>query len=127
MATIHVEATVDIPADELWRRVADAGNVSALLDIVAESSLDGETRSCTLADGRELTERILTVDEDRRRVAYHVVEGMPVDHHSASMQVLDEGDGRATLVWITDVWPDAAAERLGPLFAAEMEGLAARL
>ena len=127
MASIHVEATVDLPADELWARVSDAGNVSALLGVVTESSLDGDIRSCTLADGRALTERIIAVDHDRRRVAYTVVEGMPVEYHAASMQVLDAGDGRATLRWITDVAPDEAAERLGPLFEAEMEGLAARL
>lgn len=127
MASIHVEATVDLPADELWARVSDAGNVSVLLDVVTESSLDGDIRSCTLADGRALTERIIAVDHDRRRVAYTVVEGMPVEYHAASMQVLDAGDGRATLRWITDVAPDEAAERLGPLFEVEMEGLAARL
>ncbi len=127
MASIHVEATVDVTPDELWSRVADAGRVSELLDVVAESSLDGDIRSCTLADGRPLIERIITVDHDNRRVAYTVLEGMPVEHHAASMQVLAAGDGRATLRWITDVAPDEVAERLGPLFQAEMEGLAARL
>jgi len=127
MASFHAETTVDLAPEELWARVADAGKVSELLGAVAESSLDGDIRRVTMTDGRELTERIISVDHDNRRVAYTVLDGIPVDFHAASMQVLDAGGGRATLRWITNVVPDEAVEGLGSLFQAEMDGLAARL
>jgi hypothetical protein len=126
MACIYAEVTVNRPASEVWDEVSDVGGVSKMLDIVAESSAEGDVRKCTLASGAEIEEKILSIDHENRRVGYTVTAGLPFDFHAASMQVFDAGDGTSTLRWITDVKPDAEAERMAPMFQADLEKYASR-
>jgi hypothetical protein len=109
MATIYREVDLDAHADEAWRRLADVGAVDKLIDYLGPVTVDGDRRSCSLGDQGELNELIVTVDHDRRRLAYSIRESpLKFTHHSASWQVTPEGD-KSRLVWITDVKPDSAA------------------
>jgi hypothetical protein len=85
-----------VAPDQLWATVRDVGNVSGLLNIVDESSVDGDQRSCS---------------------------PRPIEVHAASMQVFDAGGGRSTFRWITDVKPDAVADGLGPMLAGAIAGM----
>ncbi len=124
MATIYLETELAVGPDKLWASLRNVGAVSELLNIVAESSVTGDQRSCTMADGAVLTETILGVDEDNRRVAYTITDSpFPIEVHAASMQVLDAGKGRSTFRWITDVKPDALAEGLSPMLAGAITGM----
>jgi hypothetical protein len=124
MATIYTEVELDRPADEVWAQVADVGGISNMLSIVDESSAEGDIRRCTLASGAEIEEQIISIDHDTRRVAYTLTKGLPFDYHAASMQVLPRGEGGCTLRWITDIKPDSEAERMGPMFEADLQRLA---
>jgi hypothetical protein len=126
MASIYAEVTINRPAEDVWADVSDVGGVSGMLDIVSASSADGDVRRCTLANGAEIAEKILSIDHENRRVGYTITEGMPFEYHAASMQVFDAGDGTSTLRWITDVKPDAEAERMAPMFQADLESYASR-
>lgn len=127
MATIHLETTLGVSPDELWASVRDVGAISNMLNVISESSLDGDTRTCTMADGGVLTERILSIDEDRQRVAYSITGGpLPIEVHASSMQVSDAGGGKSTFRWITDVKPDGVADALGPMLAGEITQLEGR-
>ncbi len=44
-----------------------------------------------------------------------------------SMQVVDEGNGKSTFIWIADVKPDSMADELEPLYKSELDGLGERL
>jgi hypothetical protein len=77
--------------------------------------LEGEdVRVATFANGQVIKERIVSVEPQRRRVAYGVIESQFV-HHSASMQVVARGDAECVFVWIADVLPHAAAAMITPL------------
>jgi hypothetical protein len=79
---------------------------------VVDSHLDGQDRVLAFAGGAVARERLVSTDDDARRLVYSVVEGsLPVTHHQASVEVLDAADGSAgcRLVWITDVLPDEIA------------------
>lgn len=68
----------------------------------------------TFADGHVVRERIVAIDDERRRLAYAAVrEGLI--HHSASMQVFADSDGCSRFVWITDVLPDELTASIRPL------------
>jgi hypothetical protein len=124
MATIHLETELAVAPDQLWATVRDVGSVSGLLNIVAESSIEGDKRSCTLADGAGLSETILAVDDDHRRVAYTITDSpFPIEVQAASMQVFDAGGGRSTFRWITDIKPDALADGLAPMLAGAVAGM----
>lgn len=124
MASIHLETELAVAPDQLWATVRDVGNVSGMLNILTESSLEGDKRSCTMADGASLSETIVAVDEEHRRVAYTITDSpFPIEHHAASMQVFDAGAGRSTFRWITDIKPDALADGLGPMLASAVTGM----
>ena len=126
MGSIYAEARIDRPAEDVWAEVRDVGGVANVLDIVTTSSADGDVRSCTMASGNELTEKILSVDDEHRRVGYMVTEGLPVEQHAASMQVFPEGGDACTVRWITDIKPDAMAEQLAPMLQASLDNYANR-
>jgi carbon monoxide dehydrogenase subunit G len=109
MATIWKEITVDLSPDAAWDAVRDVGAAHQRLfpGVLTATRMEDGARVVTFADGREVREPIVAIDEERRRVAW-TVSGGPLAHHQASMQVIAEGE-RARIVWITDVLPDAAA------------------
>ncbi len=118
MATITKTATLRAPVAEVWDIVSDIGNVPALTGMIVESVVEGDHRTCRMADGQTLEESILSVDHDLRRVAYRVHSSpFPITEHAASITVSDDG-GRARVIWTTDLLPDSAA----PMFreAADM-------
>ena len=127
MATIQKEVELAVSAEELWARVSDVGGLSRLLNVVEKSSVDGDERSCVLADGAELSEAIVAVDDALRRVAYTITAGpFPLEFHAASMQVSDAGGGRSTFCWTTDLKPDSLAEPFDGLMGAEVAQLGER-
>jgi Polyketide cyclase / dehydrase and lipid transport len=113
MATVCVEATVDVPAQRVWEAVADVGAVHRRLlpGRVADAQIEGDVRILTMPDGARVRELILAIDHTIRRMAYTVTEGqrLPLTYHHAAFQVFDEGD-RSRLVWLTDVLPHAMAD-----------------
>ena len=115
MASIHKEVRVAAPAEEVWAALRDVANPHRLFrGVLADARLEGDTRVVTFADGLAVRERIVAVDDERRRVAYAVLrEGLV--HHSASMQVFAEGAGSSRFVWISDFLPDGLAASFGPL------------
>ena len=127
MATLYKEATVSLSPDALWDKVSDVGGVSGLLNVITHSEVTGDTRTCEMADGGKLTEKILGVDNEHKRVAYTITDSpFPIQFHAASMEVLDAGNGQSKLRWVTDVKPDALADALGPMFDGEMDSLSKR-
>jgi uncharacterized protein YndB with AHSA1/START domain len=110
MATIYKEFTVEAPAAHVWAALRDVGAVHSRLaqKFVTDTRVDGDSRLVTFANGVVVRERIVTIEEDRRRLAYAVVEWQAT-HYNASFQVFAEGDGRSRIVWIADLLPDSLA------------------
>ena len=111
MASIYREMTIEASAEQVWAAVRDVGAVHTRFarDMVLDTRLDGNDRIVTFANGEVVRERIVAIDDRRRRLAYTVVEWRTT-HHNASFQVAPESDARCRLVWITDLLPDAVAE-----------------
>lgn len=115
---------MNLNPEQLWQRVSDVGGISGLLNVISHSELNGDQRSCTLADGAALTETIVAVDNVQRRVAYTITDSpFPLEYHAASMQVTDAGSGRSNFTWITDLKPDTLEEPFTQLMDGEMEQL----
>ena len=114
MTSIYKEIVIEATAEQVWAAVRDVGAVHQRLmpGYVADTQIDGDTRILLLPDGGRVRELIVAVDDDRRRLAYAVVEGrMPLTHHHASFQIFADGEHRSRLVWITDALPhERAAE-----------------
>lgn len=124
MATINLQTTLKVSPNDLWARVKDVGAISDLLDVITDSSLDGHVRSCTMANGAQLDETILSIDDEHRRVAYSITTSpFPIEVHASSMQVSDAGRGKSTFQWITDIKPDELADTLAPMLKGEITQL----
>jgi carbon monoxide dehydrogenase subunit G len=112
MASIHLEIPLNAPAEHVWKRLRDVGDVKVLFPgVLTASRLEGDSRVVTFANGMDVKERIVDVDERARRVAYAVVEWQTT-HHNASMQVLPDGETRSRLVWVTDLLPHELAPQV---------------
>jgi len=114
IASIRHEVVVARRPDEVWDALRDVGAVHRRLlpGRVQDAHIDGNVRTLTMPDGHIVRELIVAVDDEMRRLAYAVVEGArpSLQHHHATFQVFDEGDGQSRLVWTTDILPDTLAD-----------------
>ena len=75
---------------------------------VTDTRLDGDARIVTFANGTVARELLVDCDDARRRLVYAIISER-IKQHSASVQVIADGDGRSRLVWIVDVLPNEIA------------------
>jgi hypothetical protein len=110
MASIYKDIPLDARPDDVWAAVRDFGAVHQRVapGFVTDCRLDGDSRIVTFANGNTARELLVTMDEERRRLVYAVVSER-VKQHSASIQILADGDNRSRMVWIADVLPDEIA------------------
>jgi hypothetical protein len=123
MATIRREVTVDADAAQVWDAFKDVGalHTRVVRGFVTATELDGADRLVTFANGFSVRERIVTIDDDARRLVYTAVGGRTT-HYNAAVEVLAEPAGRVRIVWLVDLLPDDVA----PVVAGMMDhGVAA--
>src|SRR6476469_771450 len=118
MASIHKDSAINAHPNEVWAAVREFGAVHRRLapGFVVDARLDGEARIVTFANGMVARELLVDCDDTRRRLVYAVISER-VKQHSASVQVIAEGDGRSRLTWIVDVLP----HELAPYMNAQMD------
>jgi hypothetical protein len=118
MASIHRDIPIDAHPDDVWAGVRDFGAVHQRLvpGFVLDARLDGDARIVTFANGTVARELKVDCDDTRRRPVYAVISER-VKQHSASVQVLPNGDTRTRLIWIVDLLPDEIA----PYIDAQMD------
>lgn len=125
MATIRKEIQLGNAPDRVWDAVRDTGAIHSrfspgfVTDTVLENG--GASRLVTFGNGFKARERILSVDDGLKRIAYSVEPNERLTHHSASFQVFAEASG-CRLVWIADLLPDAAAAMVDSMMT---QGIAA--
>jgi hypothetical protein len=119
MSTLHRDIPIHAPAREVWDAVRDVGRPHERITpgVLVDASFDGSVRTVSFADGFVARDRIVDVDEEEMRVAYTVIDG-PFEHHHASMQVIDHGDGTSSIVWRTDMLPPELLPVIAPLVEA---------
>ena len=110
MASIHKDIFIDANPSDVWDAVRDFGAVHQRLvpGFVLDARLDGDARIVTFANGTVARELLVDCDDARRRLVYAVISER-VKQHSASVQVVADGDTRARVIWIVDVLPNEIA------------------
>lgn len=123
MGSIYRSAPLAVPANvagDFLQRFAHAQ--AHVFSVATGERMEGEDRIVSQADGREIVERNVTVDAERRRVAYTVPGLNGAEHHHAEMRVEDR-DGVAWLFWTIDYLPHRLADEREGLY----DGLFAEL
>jgi hypothetical protein len=118
MASIHKDIPIDAPANQVWDAVRDFGALHRRLvpGFVLDTRLDGEARIVTFANGTVARELLVDCDDARRRLVYAAVSER-VKQHSASVQIVADGEARCRLIWVTDVLP----HEIAPYVDAQMD------
>ena len=128
MASIHEERVVEVSADKAWaalRLVGDAHKLFA--PVLVDAELKGDMRTARFANGMVAHERIIDINDERRRVAYSVLDVPGLTFHHASMQIVDAGPGRCLFVWISDFLPHDIGGSLTPLIKQGTDALKGNL
>ena len=110
MASITREIRIDAKPDDAWAALRDVGAIHRRLapGFVTDVVLEEGARVVTFGSGLVARERIVTIDDEARRVVWSVVGGQ-MSHHNASAQVFPDGPAGTRFVWIADLLPDEAA------------------
>lgn len=121
VATVRCHIEIARPPDDVWDVIRDVGSIADWWpSMVASAAVDGG-RTCELASGITLREETVTRDDELRRFQYRLVEGVPVEFHLATVDVLPVAGG-SLVVYSTDVEPAAIALVLeGPVTEALAE------
>ena len=115
MASIIKDVPLAVSAEQAWALLRDPGAAHrAFPGVLADCVRDGDERVVTFANGMVLRERILSVDETHRRVAYAAL-GEHFVHHSASMQIIPDGAARSRFFWASDFLPEEVGAQMLPL------------
>ena len=124
MASIYKQTTLEVDSETAWTALREVGDAHKLFaPVLTDGRLNGDTRTVTFANGMVVRERILDVDNERKRVAYTVLDGPGMTYHHASMQIVDAGGGRCRFIWITDFLPGDLAQTLTPLIEQGTDAL----
>ena len=115
MASIRTEFPIDVDASRVWQVIGDwaDGPVRMARGLVVSSDAEGTVRVVTFADGMIARERLVTREDDARRIVYSMVgDTVRPEHDNAVMQIVPEGADRCRFIWTRDVLPDELAESL---------------
>ncbi len=115
MSTLHKEVVIKAPSEVVWDAVRDLGALHTRLvpGFVVDTKLDGDARVVTFGNGMILREPILSLDDERHRLAW-AAEGGPMTHYNAVLEVIADG-GETRVVWTTDLLPHELAGTLGDM------------
>jgi carbon monoxide dehydrogenase subunit G len=119
MATIRHQIDIAVPAACVWDAARDIAALHTRLVpgfVTATEMLPGTavpTRRVSFASGAVLDEKIVAIDDDRRRLVWSI---QGVEHHNGALEIIEAGCG-ARVVWTADVLPAELAERFSPLMA----------
>ncbi|MHC4040356.1 SRPBCC family protein [Bradyrhizobium sp. 23AC] len=107
MASIHNDISINAPARDVWDAVRDFGALHERLapGFVTACTLDGDARIVTFANGSVAREVLVDCNDARQRLVY-AINNERLQHYSASVQVIADGERRSRLVWIIDMLPN---------------------
>jgi len=120
MASIRKEHTVGADPNSAWDALCDYGAVHERVapGFVTDTTLDGNDRIVTFFNGTQARERLVSIDHERRRLVYTVIDSpLTLSHHQASVEVIDMNgtEGGSRFVWTTDVLPEEVAPVINDL------------
>ena len=118
MASIRKDATIDASAESVRAAVRDFGAVHVRLapGFVIDTHMDGADRIVTFVSGNTVREVLIDCDDAKKRLTYSIVNER-FRHHSASVQISEEGDNRCRFVWTADMLPN----ELAPFIDSQMD------
>lgn len=122
MATIHREVHIRANPEKVWDALRDVGALHTRLcpGFVIDTQMDGDARIVTFGNGRTARELIVSVDDERRRVAWAIVGGSFI-HYNGAAQVIPLSDGGCRFTWTSDLLPNEIAPTVAAMIETGIE------
>ena len=115
MAKVVVTESLPVSADELWKRVGGIGSLSDWHPGILKSEVSGEgvgaIRTCQLASGATLVERIQEINDAERYYVYAMQESpLPIKNYVATLRVREGEGGGSVIEWSSEFDADGVPE-----------------
>jgi uncharacterized protein YndB with AHSA1/START domain len=120
MASIRREVQIQASPEKVWDAMRDVGALHTRLcpRFVVDTKMEAEdVRRVTFANGREVRELIVSVDDTTRRVCWAIVDE-PFVHYNGAAQVTPLDDGTCRFTWLSDVLPNELAPTVTSMIEA---------
>ena len=99
MQTVTVTTFLPVSPDQVWSVIGDPGAISNWHPAIANSSLNGNERICTLGDGARIDEQIDQIDSVGRSYSYRIVASpLPIENYLSTIKAV-EADGGCDVEW----------------------------
>ncbi len=127
MATVTKEVVTRAPADAVWDAIRDIGALHTRLvpGFVIDTRVEPGARVVTFANGVTVFERIVTIDDQDRRLVW-TAEGVRTTHYNSAVRVVAQA-GDTRVVWTSDFLPDEAAGQIDAAMEAGARAMQAAL
>jgi hypothetical protein len=112
LQTVAQSIEVAATPDEVWSLIGDFGGAWHPLNarISVTGTGVGQLRTIETLDGREIVERLESIDNARRCFRYASIAGMPVSHYTGMLEVKPRGSG-SVVDWRTQFLANHQTDR----------------
>lgn len=122
MRSLRYDIRIAAPANRVWAIIEDPGSIPSWFPGVVAVSVDGMTRTITLATGIVIPEEILEIDALQRRFVYRIVAPQ-YRWHLGTIDVIELGDDESLCVYATTAEPSTLALLIGGASAGALESI----
>jgi hypothetical protein len=106
MSNVNVTQFIEAPVDTVWKLVGAPEKLADWHPAIAQSQLDGSSRTCLLADGAEIREEITARDEVGRHYTYRIlVSPLPMSNYVSTLRVVERDRG-CEVRWESEFQPE---------------------
>jgi hypothetical protein len=121
--SIRIEHNFEVPAENLWEIVGVPDRVDWVPG-VTDCEFDGDVRHLNMPGAGQISEQILSCDEEQMRIEYSCIESKPpLDRHLAIIRIEPQGSDRCQMIWETEVEPVSVE----PFIEQSMQGCLTRI
>ena len=123
MKLLEEERIFNCSADVLWSILSDVSRCD-WVPSVEKITLDRDCRFFKMAGMGRIVERILLLDNETMTLQYSAIETpAPVEHHLATMHVLEVDEDHCQLGWKTEIDPETFADGVHQGMVTSLQGI----
>lgn len=133
MAQAKASKIINAPANWVRETVSAFSGLEKYLPMIAKTTTEGSgvgaTRTCELADGAQLHERLEALDDQACSLTYSILKSpLPIENYLGTISVRDGGEGKSEVTWSANLdapadQEPAMTEMLSGAFASGIDGL----
>ena len=125
LGSVRNDVLIERSAADVWAVVAKVGAIADWFPSFVSSRIEGSDRIIVTKTGLAMTEQILRVDHDQRRLQYSIKPMGPIREHRGTVDVISLFDSSCLVTYSTDVVPSVLALAMGAGIAEALQNLCA--